>query len=400
MSVIRVEGLQKMYGPVAAVDDVHLEVGRGEVVGLLGPSGCGKTTTLRCIAGLEMPTAGTIELAGRIVDSPSGRVAPEKRGVGMVFQSYALWPHMTVYKNVEFPLGYAPSIAKSDSREKVRAALEAVGLEGLEHRYPGELSGGQQQRVAVARAIASEPAVLLFDEPLSNLDAKLRNRVRIELKVLLRRLDATAVYVTHDQKEAMALCDRIAVMSKGVVRQIGSPEEVYAHPADVFVAAFVGDTNIIPFEPLPESEEQGDGSRVPVRLAGQDFLIERGRLPGDGRHGGYAVLRPEEVSLSRSPVQGSPAWEGVVTERLYLGAYVQYLVAVRGSDVQLTVDSRGEAFDVGDACLATPTTDRFVWIHETDAARGAELDEAVGLDTQLESQRSPSGGEVGAAVSQ
>ena len=364
MSVIRVSGLQKLYGDIVAVSDVDLEVEQGEVVGLLGPSGCGKTTTLRCIAGLETPSDGTIELAGRVVDSPTGRVPAEKRGVGMVFQSYALWPHMTVAKNVEFPLGYTQSIAKKNRSDRVRATLDAVGLTGYEERYPGELSGGQQQRVAVARAIAPEPAVLLFDEPLSNLDAKLRNHVRIELKVLLRRLDATAVYVTHDQREAMSLCDRIAVMEGGVVRQIGTPEEIYEHPADVFVSDFVGDTNVLPYAPTTDDQPR-TGSHLLVTLAGRDFAVEQGQLPEDGRTGGHAAIRPEDIDLRSSAPDEAVGWDGVIVERLYLGAFVQYLVGIRGTDVRLTVDHRGGAFDVGDHCFAVPDQTRFVWISAT-----------------------------------
>jgi ABC-type Fe3+/spermidine/putrescine transport system ATPase subunit len=377
MSVIRITGLQKLYGDVVAVTNVDLEVGQGEVLGLLGPSGCGKTTTLRCLAGLEIPTAGTIELAGRVVDSPTARVVPEKRGVGMVFQSYALWPHMTVAKNVEFPLGYCNGVAKKDRGARVTEALEAVGLDGYGDRYPGELSGGQQQRVAVARAIAPEPAVLLFDEPLSNLDAKLRNHVRIELKVLLRRLDATAVYVTHDQREAMSLCDRIAVMHGGVVRQIGTPEEIYEHPADIFVSDFVGDTNVLPFERLRDRGNSAD-QRDAISLAGQTFRVEQGQLPGGELATAHAAIRPEDITLQRSPVECAGGWEGTVVERLYLGAFVQYLVAIRGADVQLTVDARGPSFDVGDSCLAVPNLEKLVFIPGPATAEDAASRPAAG----------------------
>jgi ABC-type Fe3+/spermidine/putrescine transport system ATPase subunit len=377
MSVIRVRGLSKAYSDVPAVRHVDLEVGQGEVVGLLGPSGCGKTTTLRCIAGLETPSGGTIELAGKVVDSADTRVPAEKRGVGMVFQSYALWPHMTVAKNVEFPLGYAAGVPRKERGRRVQEALAAVGLEGLGGRYPGELSGGQQQRVAVARAIVSEPAVLLFDEPLSNLDAKLRNRVRVELKMLLRRLDATAVYVTHDQREAMSLCDRIAVMHGGVVRQIGTPEEIYEHPADIFVSDFVGDTNIFAFEPVPETERTRDGRPV-IRLAGHLFVAEPGQFPSTDS--GHAAIRPEDIILHATRVESTGGWEGTVVERLYLGAFVQYVVGIRGAEAQLTVDAtRGEVFEVGDTCFAVPRVDKFVWIPDS-ADGGVQADSAAALE--------------------
>lgn len=369
MSVIRVSGLRKLYGDVVAVDTVDLQVAQGEVLGLLGPSGCGKTTTLRCIAGLEHPSGGEIELAGQIVDGPGIRVPAEKRGVGMVFQSYALWPHMTVAKNVEFPLGYAAKTPKGDRPARVHDALTAVGLEDFAARFPGELSGGQQQRVAVARAIVSEPAVLLFDEPLSNLDAKLRNRVRIELKVLLRRLDATAVYVTHDQREAMSLCDRIAVMHGGVVRQIGTPEEIYERPRDVFVSDFVGDTNIFTVDGLAPVGHQSNVDRGlrRVMIAGHPFVLDSEQLPAEPERG-HAAIRPEDVALVRTvPADACGAWPGTVIERLYLGAFVQYIVDIDGTDARLTVDSRGERFDVGDACLAVPRQEKFVWIAGPDS---------------------------------
>ena len=223
--------LRKVYGSTVAVDGVDLDIGKGEFMTLLGPSGCGKTTTLRMIAGLVEPTEGEIRVGGKLLSSPGTKVVPpEKRNMGMVFQSYAVWPHMKVFENVAFPLHNLKK-SKEEIRRRVRAALELVKLDGLEDRYPSHLSGGQQQRVALARAMAVEPDILLFDEPLSNLDAKLREEMRFELKEIQRRIGVTSIYVTHDQAEAMAISDRIAVMSHGQIKQIGKPLRNLRQPA-------------------------------------------------------------------------------------------------------------------------------------------------------------------------
>ena len=238
--------LRKVYGSTVAVDGVDLDIGKGEFMTLLGPSGCGKTTTLRMIAGLVEPTEGEIRVGGKLLSSPGTKVVPpEKRNMGMVFQSYAVWPHMKVFENVAFPLHNLKK-SKEEIRRRVHAALELVKLDGLEDRYPSHLSGGQQQRVALARAMAVEPDILLFDEPLSNLDAKLREEMRFELKEIQRRIGVTSIYVTHDQAEAMAISDRIAVMSQGQIRQIGNPCEIYDSPQDPFTAEFIGLANFFP----------------------------------------------------------------------------------------------------------------------------------------------------------
>ena len=321
MSILSVRGLTKTFEGnehVLAVDGLDLTLERGEVLGLLGPSGCGKTTTLRCIAGLETPSAGTITLNGKmVVDGSIAYVPTEKRDLGMVFQSYALWPHLTVYENVEFPLIYS-GVGKAARAGKIQASLEAVGLEALGARYPGELSGGQQQRVAVARAIVAEPSLVLFDEPLSNLDARLRNRVRIELKILLSRLNMTALYVTHDQGEAMALCDRIAVMSGGKILQIGTPEQVYETPSHLLVAQFLGDANILPFGPRRQRACRHRRRDVHRPGAGRGAQRQGGitaRAPGDHaraarrwvRLGGHADRTPVSRFVCRtSGDAGSP----------------------------------------------------------------------------------------------
>jgi iron(III) transport system ATP-binding protein len=243
---VRVNGLCKSYGPIPAVRDVSFEVAQGELLTLLGPSGCGKTTTMRAIAGLEKITGGEIYLRDRLVSSvPRGiHLPPEKRGVGMVFQSYAIWPHMTVFDNVAYPLR-CHKVPRADINRRVQHGLNLVDMETYGDRPATRLSGGQQQRVAFARAIVMEPSVLLLDEPLSNLDAKLRVQMRSHIKELQRRTGLTMVYVTHDQGEAMALSDRIIVMNGGRIEQIGTPEDIYERPTSAFVADFVGAINFI-----------------------------------------------------------------------------------------------------------------------------------------------------------
>src|SRR5438067_7033773 len=250
-AVLIVKELYTVYAsdrgpPVRAVQNVSFEVPEGKLFTLLGPSGCGKTTTLRSIAGLEKPTAGEIEVGARVVYSSDRGifVAPNKRNFGMVFQSYAIWPHMNVFQNVAFPLEVR-KLGKRDIREKVMRVLQAVQLDHLVDREATKLSGGQQQRLALARALVVEPQLLLLDEPLSNLDAKLRDRMRTELKRLQRELNLTTIYVTHDQSEALALSHEIAVMNEGRVVQIGTPREIYETPKNQFVADFVGSTNFI-----------------------------------------------------------------------------------------------------------------------------------------------------------
>lgn len=249
MPSISIEGLTKRFGQVIAVNDLNLEIGDGEFVTLLGPSGCGKTTTLRCLAGLEEPDYGEICFGSHCVFSSTKgiMVPPGARGIGMVFQNYALWPHMTVFHNVAFGL-VEKGLGREEIRREVTAILELVGMQGYESRYPSELSGGQQQRVALARVLVTRPEIVLFDEPLSNLDAKLRMNLRAELKRLHAELKATSVYVTHDQIEALTLSTRIAIMKEGVVQQYDSPQEVYHFPANLFVAEFMGNptTNLLP----------------------------------------------------------------------------------------------------------------------------------------------------------
>lgn len=240
---VQITDLLKMFGPVAAVDHINLDIQAGEFFTMLGPSGCGKTTTLRMVGGLEKPTGGSVTIGDDVVVSVSDRtfLQPEKRDLGMVFQNYALWPHMTVFENVAYPLKMR-KVKRPEISDRVSEALRLVGLAGFEQRPSPLLSGGQQQRVALARALVYSPRVLLLDEPLSNLDAKLRVTMRQELKELQERVDVTMIYVTHDQVEALSLSDRIAIMNSGNVEQVGSPQEVYLHPATAFAQDFLGQT--------------------------------------------------------------------------------------------------------------------------------------------------------------
>src|SRR3989454_1117617 len=273
---IQIERVTKRFGAVTAVSDLSLEIGEREFVTLLGPSGCGKTTLLRLIAGFMAPDEGTIRVGSTALSTPDGVVPPERRGMGMVFQNYAVWPHKTVYQNVAFGLEVR-RVNRAETRARVARVLELVNLAGLEERYPSELSGGQQQRVAFARSLVVEPGILLLDEPLSNLDAKLRERMRWELKELQRRTGITFVYVTHDQSEAMALSDRIAVIHGGEMMQLGAPRMVYTQPANRIVADFMGLVNLV-------------RGRV-VRAGGDDSVVAVG-----DEHPIGAVLPPGAVS--------------------------------------------------------------------------------------------------------
>ena len=309
--------VSKHYGEVAAVQDVSFAIPAGMLVTLLGPSGCGKTTTLRMIAGLELPTEGTIRIGGADVT----RVPAAQRDVSMVFQSYALFPHMTVLENVSYGLTVS-GLAKAQVRDKARAALATVGLTGFDARLPSELSGGQQQRVAVARALVLEPAVLLFDEPLSNLDARLRRQMREEIRELQQRLSLTVVYVTHDQAEAMAVSDRIIVMNKGGIAQEGAPRDLYEQPRDVFVAGFMGEASRVRGDLKRLDEHMGELTLGPLTL----------RLPHRGLPAGQVevAIRPESVAILPDGGAGLP---GTVAKAAYLGGLMEYTIATTLGDL-------------------------------------------------------------------
>ncbi len=342
MAGITIRGLSKNFGAnaeVAAVSNISLEIADNSFVTLLGPSGCGKTTTLRLIAGYIIPDEGTIEVDGRVVSSPAAVVSPESRGMGMVFQNYAIWPHKTVFENVVFGLKLR-KVPVAEAKKQVSDTLALVNLAGLEQRYPNELSGGQQQRVALARSLVVEPEILLLDEPLSNLDAKLRERMRTELKELQRRTGITFVYVTHDQAEALALSDRIAVMQLGEVQQFGTPLEVYTKPANRMVADFMGLVNLVPGK--VRDVRNGSGS---IELAG-DLTIECGAL--DGASAGESVdvsVRPENIRLSVPAA--TQAARAKITSHVFLGNISEYYAALPSGQVLRVQTHPLQHFEVG-----------------------------------------------------
>jgi iron(III) transport system ATP-binding protein len=318
-AAVEFRGVTKRYGDVVAVNQVSFAIKRSTLVTLLGPSGCGKTTTLRLIAGLELASEGEIRIGGRDVT----RRPATDRNVSMVFQSYALFPHMTVLENV----AYGPTVSgapRARAHEQAREKLALVGLQGLDARLPSELSGGQQQRVAVARALVLEPEVLCFDEPLSNLDAKLRRRVREDIRELQQRLGLTVAYVTHDQQEALAVSDRIIVMDNAVIAQSGTPRELYEAPVSLFVADFVGDSNLVDAELTTRNGVAGR-----VRVGGIELLLpHRGATLGPVK----VAIRPESLVLSPAPPDG-PALEGRIAKAAYLGTHMEYTVSTPVGDL-------------------------------------------------------------------
>ena len=328
--MLRVEGLYTEYPNekgeiVKAAQDVSFQVPEGKLFTLLGPSGCGKTTTLRSIAGLERPRAGEIAVKERVVFSSARGVfvAPNRRGFGMVFQSYAIWPHMSVFRNAAFPLEVGEKkFSRQEIRDKVMRVLSATQLDHLADREATKLSGGQQQRLALARALVMEPKLLLLDEPLSNLDAKLREKMRFELKRLQRELRITTVYVTHDQSEALALSHEIAVMNEGRIQQIGGPRDIYERPASAFVADFVGSTNFLDGDVL--GPDGGDG-RYRVRTEIGDLSVHAIE-PLRAEDKVLLSVRPEDVDLAEAKPEGANVREGKVDQKVFLGECVDFQV--------------------------------------------------------------------------
>ncbi len=351
MADVVIEGLTCRYGGVTAVEDLSLAIADGEFLTLLGPSGCGKSTTLAALAGLDVPHAGSLRVGGEVYfDAASGRnLPPEKRSCGLVFQSYALWPHMTVAGNCEFPLKLR-RVNAAERRARVKEALKLVEMEEFAERYPHQLSGGQQQRVALARTLVYRPQVLLLDEPLSNLDARLRERSRVWLSQVTRQVGLTTVYVTHDQSEALALSDRIAVMNRGRVSQLGTPQEIYDRPADPFVADFIGSSNFL------KGRVRGGsgGGRLEVELPGGERLAaQSGKNFASGSEV-LLALRPERLDLHAVPPAGG---QNLVRARLtgksYLGAHTLYLVDVGGTQLRIESDN---LFESGEVWVEIPET--------------------------------------------
>jgi iron(III) transport system ATP-binding protein len=349
---VHIQGLVKAFRDphngmdVLAVDDVDLHVGAGEFCVLLGPSGCGKTTLLRCIAGLEEPTNGSITVDGSTVFDDQGKVnlAPQQRPIGMVFQNYALWPHMDVAGNVGFALKSAPRSARLSSKaiqERVHEVLELVSIGHLAHRKVGQLSGGQQQRVALARALASGNKVVLFDEPLSNIDAKVRERLRRELRAMQLELGFTAIYVTHDQAEAMEMADEIAVLREGRVAQLGEPREIFFHPKTSYVADFIGATNLLRItEPVVAGQDTVMTGQGPIHVRTRAFPEgDALRVSSKAQHW---QLTPQELDTPRDNT-----WEGELTQINFMGEHTEFVVQlpaetvrVWGGDIDVSVGDR------------------------------------------------------------
>jgi spermidine/putrescine transport system ATP-binding protein len=336
---VRLEQLKKVFDEVVAVDEIDLHMPPGEFFTLLGPSGCGKTTTLRMIAGFERPTSGRIMLDGVDV----ARVAPHKRNVNTVFQSYALFPHLDVAGNVAFGLKYR-RLSSSERSQRVKAILDRVRLSGFERRKPSQLSGGQQQRVALARALVLTPRVLLLDEPLGALDARLRKDLQVELKALQADIGVTFVFVTHDQEEALTMSDRVAVMRDGRVEQVGTPREVYEEPQTTFVADFLGVSNILHGE---ASADGGDGCRL--KIGDRSLRAARGETTARGE--AKAMIRPERIGLEPHGSDGENRLPGMVERNVFRGGSSEIHVRLVGGDVLKVTAPNDESLREG-----TPVT--------------------------------------------
>ena len=325
MANVTISHVTKSFGDVEVLKEFNEEFEDKEVITQLGPSGCGKTTMLRMIAGFEKPTTGEIRIGEQVVSSQNTFVPPERRDIGMVFQSYAVWPHMTVFENVAYPLKIKRMNAAT-VKEKVDRILDVVHLSQYADRIPSQLSGGQQQRVALGRALVAEPRLLLLDEPLSNLDAKLRESMRFEIKEIQAKLGITVVYVTHDQTEAMAMSDRIIVINRGVIQQVGTPEEIYRHPANQFVADFVGKVDF-----LNVSVQNGV-----MQLKENDQSIP---YSGDKKGDLILALRPENIKIAKTPDPALPCLKGRITTCFYMGDVYDCRIDIGGAVLRVITDA-------------------------------------------------------------
>jgi iron(III) transport system ATP-binding protein len=356
MPDVRIEKLIKRFGKVTAVDGVDIHIPDGKLVTLLGPSGCGKTTTLRCLAGFENADEGKIWIGDQLIFDSREKIniSPQKRGMGMVFQSYAVWPHMSVFENIAFPLRIRKA-SRGKIDEQVARALSMVGIEELKDRLPSEISGGQQQRVAFARAIVYDPAVLLLDEPLSNLDAKLRERMRFEILELQRKIGITTVYVTHDQEEAMVLSDEVLVMEFGKVVQRGDPEEIYFNPSNEFVADFIGKINFL--SGIVDRQE-GDISIVKIEEEGFQTEIHSTRTNFSVGQKVMASVRPENIHVNtQKPDQDTNIWQARMERKNFLGGLFDMVVMVAGKELRCRTPFVVDATGGSDVYIHIPPKD-------------------------------------------
>ena len=363
MATVDIRGLTKIYGSnVRAVDSLDLHISHGELLSLLGPSGCGKTTTLRLMAGFLPPDSGEIRVDDAVIASPSTMVPPERRNMSMIFQSYAIWPHKTVAQNVAYGLKFR-KVSAAESEKKMRQMLGVVKLETMADRYPSELSGGQQQRVALARALIVEPQILLLDEPLSNLDANLREEMRFEVRRLHDEFQITSIYVTHDQSEAMVTSDRICVMNQGRLEQVGTPEEIYDRPRTRFVAEFVGKTNLL-------SGTADENQRISL---GNGLLLHVGNGENfNSREKVCVSVRPHNIQLIQDKTEakkfadrGFNLFTATVGRRIYFGDAADYLVQLGESDLAIRVIApASQKIDAGQKVFALAHPDHCVVVRE------------------------------------
>jgi ABC-type Fe3+/spermidine/putrescine transport system ATPase subunit len=349
MASIELRGVAKAFGPTIVLSAISLRVEDGEFVALLGPRGCGKTTLLRIVAGLEAVGAGAVHIGERDVS----RLPPERRDISMMLQSYALLPHLSVQENVRFPLRMRRLGTRAEQRERVRWALDLVRLGGLAERMPRSLSGGQQQRVALARAIVSRPSALLLDEPLSNLDARLREDMQVELIEIHRMLAITTLFVTHDQEEALSLSDRVVLMRAGRIERIGTPEDIYADPGSVFASQFVGAANLVEV-----AIEAGPAGWVARPVAAPELALPLPAAPGSSPGRGLLLIRQEDLVLGAAAPAGEPAVAATVETRVFLGARSRFVVRLGGLRLKCLMPGHA-AFRPGEQVLLSVRPDRF-----------------------------------------